>query len=390
MVRLLTSAFLLWAGLFLWSSNASAATTIYQTQSEADAACQESYSAQAQTPATQCTHGSNEGSQYDGHYAYHTKGYNQYHVFRYYNADPVCESPNYIDGATGECVPPEQICYTTLETMADECVYIGEDDPNDQVPAGCVVNGSGKEICLTEEPGCYTVNGFNYCPDPAEVCGMKNGAFSCVNPEEEGCGYFNGEKVCLDPTGNKVEESSPDHPDNGGNLDGNPENDMMDPRDETEGGDPNKQVDGGTIEPTTDADRATEKTSREQLQELKKLNKTLEQMSSGTAPTGSEAADKIEAAKNGLIAETGIDGVIDGIGSNPFGSGDLGGVPSMADGLIPQGTCVAYSKDVLGFGTFEITCDDTALLRTILAWVLYVLTAIYLFQLLTTPIGSKD
>ena len=306
------------------------------------------------------------------------------------SAAPACEAPMYEDSETGECVEPEEICYTSFEDMADECVYVGEDDPNDQVPEGCVTNASGKEICLTEDPGCYTVNGFNYCPSPAEVCGMKNGAFSCVNPEAEGCGYFNGEKVCMDPSGNKVENDSPDHPDNGGNLDGNDENDMMDPRDETEGGDPNKQPDGGPIEPTTDADRATEKTSREQLQELKKLNKTLEQMGSGSMPNPDGPADKIDAAKNGLIAETGIDGVIDGIGSNPFGSGDLSGVSGVAGSLIPQGACVGYSKDILGFGTFEITCDDTALLRTILAWVLYVLTAIYLFQLVTTPVGSKD
>ena len=310
----------------------------------------------------------------------------------YYEFDedprPSCDAPSYIEN--GECVEPEQICYTTFEDMADECVLIGEDDPNDEVPQGCVVNASGKEICLTEDPGCYAVNGFTYCPNPAEVCGMKNGAFSCVNPEEEGCGYFNGEKVCIDPSGQKVENDSPDHPDNGGNLDGNEENDMMDPRDETEGGDPNNQPDGGVIEPTTDADRATEKTSREQLQELKKLNKTLEQMGSGSLPDSNGPADKIDAAKNGLIAETGIDGVIDGIGSNPFGSGDLSGVSGVAGSLIPQGTCVGYSQDILGFGTFEITCDDTALLRTILAWVLYVLTAIYLFQLVTTPVGSKD
>ncbi len=89
-----------------------------------------------------------------------------------------------------------------------------------------------------------------------------------------------------------------------------------------------------------------------------------------------------------MIADTGIDGLTSGVGTNPFGSGDLGTVPGIVDNLVPQGACVGYSQNVLGFGVFEITCADTELLRTILAWIFYVFTAIYLFQLLTTPVRS--
>ena len=301
---------------------------------------------------------------------------------------PSCESPNYIDVVSGECVQPEEICITTLETMADECMYIGPDDPADEVPEGCVLNqDTGKLFCVSDQAGCYEVDGKTVCPTPDMICGVKNGAFSCVNPEQEGCGYFNGERLCFDPDGNKVEPDSPDHPDNGGNLDGNDENDIFDSRDPVDGGDPDNQTDS-PIAPTQDGDRATEATARNQLLELKKINKSLDKMGEGAPLKGDEASSKIDSAVPGLITETGIDGLNEGLGTNPFGAGDLGTLPGVADGLIPQGACIAYSADVLGFGTFKITCEDTALLRTILEWLFYVITAIYLFQLATTPVRS--
>ena len=301
---------------------------------------------------------------------------------------PTCEAPNYIEVVTGECVPPEEICFTELESMADECVYIGEDDPADEVPPGCVVDvQTGAEICLSEEPGCYVADGKTICPTPDMVCGTKNGTFSCVAPEQEGCGYFNGERVCFTPDGEKVEDTSPDHPDNGGNLDGDETNDMIDSRPPAEGGDPDNQIDS-PIAPTEPGDEATEKTARDQLKELKKINDALDEMGKGEPLKGDEASSKIDDAIPGLLDNTGIDGLTDGLGTNPFGSGDLGTLPGIADGLMPQGTCIAYSQDIIGFGTFQITCDDTALLRTILSWLFYVITAIYLFQLATTPVRS--
>lgn len=219
------------------------------------------------------------------------------------------------------------------------------------------------------------------------VCGTKNGTFSCVAPEAEGCGYFNGEKVCFAPDGEKVDNTSPDHPDNGGNLDGDETNDMIDSRPPSEGGDPDNQIDS-PIAPTEPGDEATEKTARDQLKELKKINDALDEMGKGEPLKGDEASSKIDDAIPGLLDNTGIDGLTDGLGSNPFGSGDLGTLPGIADGLMPQGTCIAYSQDIIGFGTFQITCDDTALLRTILSWLFYVITAIYLFQLATTPVRS--
>lgn len=173
---------------------------------------------------------------------------------------PDCNEGQVYNEETMSCeTPPEEICFTTIESMASQCVYIGEDDPADEVPPGCVVDSeTGHEICLSDEPGCYIADGKTICPTPDMVCGTKNGTFSCVAPEAEGCGYFNGEKVCFAPDGEKVDNTSPDHPDNGGNLDGDETNDMIDSRPPSEGGDPDNQIDS-PIAPTEPGDEATEK-----------------------------------------------------------------------------------------------------------------------------------
>jgi hypothetical protein len=302
---------------------------------------------------------------------------------------PVCESPNYIDVGSGECVPPTELCFTTIESMASECVYIGEDDPDDTVPEGCVINSAGMQMCLTDDPACYLVDGKNVCPEPDNVCGIKNGTFSCVDLVEEGCGTFNGELVCFTTEGVKVESDSPDHPDNGGNLDGDDSNDVTDSRTPEEGGDPDNQA-GPDTSPiqTLDADRATEQTARDSLKELKTIDDRLRKLGQGTQPTGDEGAKRIDSGVLGLLNDTGIDSLTSGIETNPFSSGDLSSVPGIVQGVIPTGICTSYSVDVLGFGTFAITCDDTAFLRSVMAWILYAITAIYLFQLLTTPVRS--
>jgi len=296
--------------------------------------------------------------------------------------------------------------------MASECVYIGEDDPNDDVPNGCARDSqSGVEFCISDQPGCYEQGGNTICPTPDAICGVKNGAFKCVQPETEGCGSFNGERICFEPNGDKVENDSPDHPDNGGNLDGDETNDRYDSRDPVDGGDPENQPDY-VPPPTTDGQRATEETARDQnlkldqikdaldgvatedtakdqLQEAQDSNDSFDEFTSGNVPDPDGPASTINDALPGLIGDTGIQAQIDGIGVNPFGSGDLGTVPGSVTDLIPTGSCTAYSANVLGFGTFEISCSDTLLARQIMAWILYVITAVYLFQLLTTPMGAK-
>ncbi len=399
MWRLLTVSLLLFLSLQLFSATASADyTPTYNTNAFANRTC-EFFSSPPESCRYDTYQHPQSGTQYS--YAYCTSGDYIYqsgtHDFLYNGEtygtpayqcsttplEPSCESPTYAD-ESNNCVYPPDVCWDDVVTGEKVCEWVSPDDPSAQ----CVMS-EGVELCLGDDiPDCILANGVLQCDQPDAICGPKNGTFQCVKPQEEGCGFFNGEKVCFDPTGKPVPGESPDHPDNGGNLDGDETNDVFDSRDPTtEGGDPDNQV-NTPIEPTLDSDRATEKTSRDQLLELKKLNESIKELGKGEGPTGTEASDKIDAARAGLISDTGIDGLTSGIGTNPFGSGDLGTVPGIVDNFVPQGACLAYSQNVLGFGVFEITCADTELLRTILAWIFYVFTAIYLFQLLTTPVRS--
>jgi hypothetical protein len=320
------------------------------------------------------------------------------HSFYVYKgpSPPSCESPNYIDSASGECVAPEEICYTNLELMADECVYIGQDDPNDEVPNGCVLDtNTGKEFCISENEGCTLVNGFEYCPDPAEICGIKNGAFNCLHPEQEGCGYFNGERVCFDPNGNKVDSNSPDHPDNGGNLDGNPNNDVMDNRTPEEGGDPNKQP--GYIPPTGEGEGASEKTARDNLNENRKtadntkraadsLDEIKDILNQEKLANQDSITGGIDQAADDFIAGTGVDEHIQGIGEGEFDGDMVGGAGDSVTGALPgTGSCTDIIAELWPGRVFKITCSDTARMRDLLSWVFYISTVWYLFNLVTNP-----
>lgn len=107
-------------------------------------------------------------------------------------------------------------------------------DPN--VPPAdeqCVTNGD-LTICHTpQEEGCGTVNGKEGCFQEEPGCGYYNGTYGCYptdNPKKN-CTYFNGKLTCTnpkDPT-KVIPESSPDHPKNGGNADGNENNDPKAP-----------------------------------------------------------------------------------------------------------------------------------------------------------------
>lgn len=310
-------------------------------------------------------------------------------------APPPCDPPNYIDVYSNECIVPEEVCYTDLESMADECIYLGtgDPDPDDAVPEGCAIDSTGRQICLTEDPNCYTINGIEACAATDSVCGWKNGTYNCVAPEEEGCGYFNGERVCFTPEGDKVEEDSPDHPDNGGNLDGNETNDPMDPRDPTtEGGDPDDQT---TPPDTTDADRASEETARKQLAQLYDLNRELKNNTNAInqgfdslTEEGNPAA--IEATADS-IANTPIEGMQDlqdGLATNPLDETAANGVGSSVTGLVPQGTCSELGFNFNGH-LFSLSCEKTQKIRDLLSWVLYFLTVWILFDIVTSPVVRR-
>lgn len=313
-----------------------------------------------------------------------------------------CDSPNYIDVASGECVPPTEVCFTTLESMADECVFIGEDDPDDELPEGCVNNSEGMQMCLTDDPACYEVDGKTVCPEPDNVCGIKNGTFACVDPVAEGCGSFNGEKVCLTKEGDKVDSDSPDHPDNGGNLDGDDSNDVNDPRDPVDGGDPDNQTDSGTNTEGKASEKG-QKIANKSLSEinkgvggisdaLKKLpGKLSGELTEENTKTPADFGAELDAAGNASLDGSGMDDVVadlesqaDGDGLS-MGAGMLTAISGDALGLIPTGACADLGYSPHPGVNFSIGCEKTKKIRDFLSWVFYILTVWTLFEIVTSP-----
>jgi hypothetical protein len=310
-----------------------------------------------------------------------------------------CESPNYIDVVSGECVSPEEICYTNLENMADECVLIGSPEAEN-----CVTDESGLELCLGDNPLCYQANGKTVCPDSDSVCGEKNGTFQCVSPQEEGCGLFNGERVCFTPDGDKVDSDSPDHPDNGGNLDGDQNNDVTDSRPPEEGGDPDNQPNQPL--PTTDANRASEKTAKDSLNELRKINDGLKKNTEAVKDTADQFREEVSQSELDSIQQNGasgswddpatgtwadVDGYSDDISdtSDDYGVGMLDGIGDTTSGLVSQGSCRNLGWNFQGH-SFQLPCEKTQKIRDLLSWVFYILTVWALFDIVTTPVTRPN
>ena len=402
MKRLLLLSFILWLSLLSYKSYAASYT--FETYSQAYSACVSKANEYEANPVNKdysyyCNVDGLPNETYQGQPGYLTLFAENItngvisRSDRYYWTDlgeptPPCESPNYIDVVSGECVPPQEICFTTIESMATECVYIGEDDPADQVPEGCVVDvNTGAQICLSDQPGCYVADGKTICPTPDMICGTKNGTFSCVAPEQEGCGYFNGERVCFTPDGQKVDPNSPDHPDNGGNLDGDDGNDPTDPRTPEQGGNPDNQP----IDTTGQGDGATEGTAREQLKTLRDLRDQIKAQGKANEGNGSqiESAIASDIDSSGDAAAGVLDGHITDIDSpGPIEGDDLSAIGGAVTGIFgapAQCQDIVFGVDKL---SYTITCADGEKIRDLLGFLLYVFTIIRLFNVATRPAAA--
>lgn len=280
-----------------------------------------------------------------------------------------------------------------------ECTGMGKptdeitgDEP-DPAPENCVLDPTtGKQYCANgdpENPTIETPDGETVEVDDNSICGVQNGTFGCVDFTEEGCGQFNGKKVCYTPDGEKVESDSPDHPDNGGNLDGDPTNDVNDPRPESEGGDPNNQP-GDT---TGEGDGATEGTAREQLGELRQIDDklkgigdSLDNLEEANEGNGQQIQQEVEQGMDeaGDAAVGELDELIDDVDQpGPMKADDLGRFSGgLTDVLGAQSQCEDLT---LGKGDLSLTlsCSDTAVIRDVLGFIVYLLTFWRLFQIVT-------
>ncbi len=105
-------------------------------------------------------------------------------------------------------------------------------DPG-QAPENCVTNGDSTYCFQDQESGCGTFNGQQGCFEQESGCGTFNGTWGCYSTDKDtrNCGYANGQQVCFDPNNptEQIPPTSPDHPTNGGNADGNENNDPKAP-----------------------------------------------------------------------------------------------------------------------------------------------------------------
>jgi hypothetical protein len=419
MKRFLILTFVLWSSVLLWSSETFAESFSYTSYGEASSACQSYIATQSNDPNSSYFCETNSSQFYVlARYVNNSSGYGGViHVYNWTDGQPPpppppdCESPNYIDVVSGECVAPRSVCFTSIHTEENECTYVGGEDPDDpETPAGCTRNyNTGDLICVADdvpaggEADCFTVNGEQICPTPEAVCGNKNGSFQCLEPLQKGCGSFNGENVCVDPTGHVVPVDDPDHPDNGGNLDGDSKNDPTDSRDPVDGGDPDNQpnapIDTGANE------GSSEKTARESNLKLGKIESntkavadTLKSMAlNGISTDLSEEVS--DSSTNAILSNAPAESLISGSNDEMFefiegidvastgggyGGGMVSGITDAATDIIPQGSCSELSFVFKGHA-FSLGCDKTQRIRDLLSWVFYILTVWFLFDVVTTP-----
>lgn len=112
-------------------------------------------------------------------------------------------------------------------------------DPN--VPPAeeqCITNGNLTLCHSPQNPGCGSITGTDGvkhegCFQEKPGCGIYNGTYRCVDADkpQKNCSYFNGKLTCTDPKDptKVIPDTSPDHPKNGGNADGNENNDPKAP-----------------------------------------------------------------------------------------------------------------------------------------------------------------
>ncbi|MRI32692.1 hypothetical protein EOPP23_06790 [Endozoicomonas sp. OPT23] len=93
------------------------------------------------------------------------------------------------------------------------------------------------QVCINAETSCKIIDGIESCVDNETReqdynCGTFNGEVVCIKKSvQSSCTFVNGERLCVYPEGEAIDIASVDHPDNGGNGDGNNNNDILDEQD---------------------------------------------------------------------------------------------------------------------------------------------------------------
>ncbi len=153
---------------------------------------------------------------------------------QYQNLGSVQDFSNALSSPEYEYVPSGTQCTAADQSIDSANEY--QETNNDGLD--CRTSTSA-EICIDESHSCKLINGTPSCInnqtlDEENYCGTYNGQVVCFPKNQQtNCGFVNGEYLCAYFDGSLVDNSTPDHPGNGGNGDGNPNNDALDQQDIT-------------------------------------------------------------------------------------------------------------------------------------------------------------
>lgn len=305
-------------------------------------------------------------------------------------------------------------------------------DPN--VPPAeeqCVTNGDLTICHKPQDEGCGTVNGKEGCFQEKPGCGYFNGTYQCVDADKpkNNCGYFNGKLTCMDPKDptKTIDPNSPDHPNNGGNADGNENNDPKAPGDTN--GSPQGSDEGATNEAIGKlGDELGDKIGEgnDLLGDIKGILEGIAEGiegltegllgdeydgsgdgdGDGTEGAGSDLGNELagmlgdqmgDAREEQLVAdELSLDKIVDDVdGDKWFGdNSQVAGLLDLAKDLLPAHTgCadVAISFNLDRYSTRLIlpVCDLTRL-KPLLEWIIYVVTAIGLWKIAYSTLRMED
>jgi hypothetical protein len=274
-----------------------------------------------------------------------------------------------------------------------------------EVNEGCmsvtnITTGNTNVVCGEPEGD----NGFN----DGETCGITpDGTYGCY-PDNE-CTFKNGNPVCLDSSGNYVGTDSPDNPLNGGNLDGNNSNDILDSESTILSP---ALTDDQLINNSNASNLLTEdlapylinidnsvKTNGEKVDAsnvlLTSIASGITQLNTGGGSgdnsdlienvTPTEASDMVTGLEFDNIDFTEYVGDPEsGVGlGNTFG-GDNFTLDGQITGLLPSvSACSDLRMEVKGITMLNLTCASMNTIRNLLSWVIYFMLVVHIFNVIT-------
>lgn len=299
-------------------------------------------------------------------------------------------------GPTAGEPPLDQVCGTIDGHKV--CTNKPGSDPESQ----CAFDSNGNAVACLDDP--VTVENestgeVQTCPQ-GSICGYYDhddnpdtpGVFGSVGGiDQTNCGTFNGQQVCLDDNGSIVDESSPDHPTNGGNLNGDDTDDYLDP---TNPGDGLSDSDQNAIL----ADRIEGAIQSQTDQLIASAEQLQQENHNFLEDTFTEDVEADVGTFNGnqVAIETSVGDVVGALDSkddllNQAQAGDglagdsrqyLNARGQAVEGLLSIGACQDYRVN-FGDWTLELECSTFGIVRTVLAWAFWGMLVIYTYFVVT-------